>query len=678
MTYTEVPEGTYLLRTDFAEGYPKQLEPPRKTTDMRCLFCKRHYSGPNARGMWRRHVTGKHDFVFERKTPASHTGGRARPKTAEHVDSAEDDAADGEDQEGDASPVLNSQPVAAPGPEMAMVGPDGMMGLLSMNGLPVHPLPPGVGGYPHHGIPPMHMLPGTNIPISSIPPHPVAPMSKRRPSAGARPHGVSGVGIGNGGGGLVPRVHPLLTKEERIERARASKRHYAMKRRALEKMKQGGIPKGARLVDGVFILADGTQIPADPNVEYRDLSVAVHHATSYQQASSAAQDDGDPVKKAKKSKAKGKKVEDDEDDEDDAMDATMMTIDPTLTHPSMEGLVSMEAPTGVSVDMDPWAEQAAVFHAQQVQAQQTVPPAVSIPSPALQQQYPQQQPAFSGAKMADIPVIPRGQPQQVEESESPSAAPAQPAKPTRKSPRKGNATADADGQPQADEDTVATLPEESGPAAGEDGEERRFCYCNDFEYGSMIGCDGGSNCPREWFHLGCTDIQGDIPAKWYCKDCRQNIPPQEQAASIDPPAETAESSAPVTSAEQEAEQTESPKGRPRRGRGSKAEATSPSAAAKPTSSGKNTSPKKGGKKVGKVVVKTPGSAPKSKGESVTVEGEDHEVESEDEAPAEDDAPAPEDKPTKKPVSTAKQTSSAAPESPGRTRRSTRASAAAAA
>lgn len=37
------------------------------------------------------------------------------------------------------------------------------------------------------------------------------------------------------------------------------------------------------------------------------------------------------------------------------MDTSMISMDQTLAHPNMDGLVSMEAPTGVSVDMDPWA-----------------------------------------------------------------------------------------------------------------------------------------------------------------------------------------------------------------------------------------------------------------------------------------------------------------------------------
>lgn len=284
--------------------------------------------------------------------------------------------------------------------------------------------------------------------------------------------------------------------------------------------------------------------------------------------------------------------------------------------------------------------------------------------------------------MADIPVVPRGQQQQPELSEVLSSLGPQAIKATRKSPRKGNVVGETDGQAQGEgpADAVKMLPEESGPGpapTGEDGEERRFCYCNDVEYGSMIGCDNGSNCPREWFHLGCTDIQGDIPAKWYCKDCRQTIQQLDQTNGAVPSTEGTEQPATTAPAE-DAEPAESPKGRPRRGRPSKGkdlEPTSPTV--KPASSGKNASPKKGGKKVAKVVLKT--GANKAKGDSpAPADGEEHEVESEDEAPAEDAAAPTEDKSSKKPVSTAKSVTGAAPESPGRTRRSTRASAAAAA
>ena len=49
----------------------------------------------------------------------------------------------------------------------------------------------------------------------------------------------------------------------------------------------------------------------------------------------------------------------------------------------------------------------------------------------------------------------------------------------------------------------------------------RYCYCDRGSYGEMIGCDN-PQCPREWFHLGCTDLR-EMPGedeKWYCRDCR--------------------------------------------------------------------------------------------------------------------------------------------------------------
>ena len=40
---------------------------------------------------------------------------------------------------------------------------------------------------------------------------------------------------------------------------------------------------------------------------------------------------------------------------------------------------------------------------------------------------------------------------------------------------------------------------------GEGGEEPRYCYCNDFSYGEMVGCDA-EDCKREWFHLHCVGL----------------------------------------------------------------------------------------------------------------------------------------------------------------------------
>lgn len=76
---------------------------------------------------------------------------------------------------------------------------------------------------------------------------------------------------------------------------------------------------------------------------------------------------------------------------------------------------------------------------------------------------------------------------------------------------------------------AATPPPHSDMDDDEDEEEQdpdspsatRYCYCDRGSYGEMIGCDN-PQCPREWFHLGCTDLK-EMPGetdKWYCRDCR--------------------------------------------------------------------------------------------------------------------------------------------------------------
>ncbi|KAI7674844.1 hypothetical protein KC319_g4731 [Hortaea werneckii] len=55
----------------------------------------------------------------------------------------------------------------------------------------------------------------------------------------------------------------------------------------------------------------------------------------------------------------------------------------------------------------------------------------------------------------------------------------------------------------------------------DDPDEPKYCYCNRGSYGEMVACDN-DNCPREWFHLGCTELR-DAPGedeKWYCAECR--------------------------------------------------------------------------------------------------------------------------------------------------------------
>ncbi|KAG8903396.1 Histone acetyltransferase complex subunit [Tulasnella sp. 403] len=826
ITYSEVPEGAYLLRSDFGEPYPKQLEPPRKTTEMRCLFCKRHYSGPNARGMWRRHVTGKHDFVFERKGGAVGQNGRSSVSKSKPLvlDSGDEsgDMPTGPSLEGGEGGAHN-EGEGQEGREMAVVGPEGMMNLLSsMNGMPVHGLPPGPHPMPNM-ISGMQVLPGTNIPISSIPPHPLPPSSKRRPSTG-RP----GVGMGNGGGGLVPRVHPLLTKEERIERARASKRHYAMKRRALEKMKQGGIPKGARLVDGMFILADGTQIPADPNVEYRDLSAPSHSsrmATTSKaggiggplgasQGEEEADDEYDepgsgkkrprkssttaPPRKGKGKSRRGKKRMDDEidDDEEDEIVADGEDVEVA----DAEGLVKMDAVAGEN--MDPWVDPAAAaaaaiaYHqAQTAVAAQSAQVVVATATTPQGVPHPQQLPIqpYSG-KLAEVPFVARGFKPPPMHTEALPPAPKPPRKPnskrgvaksdapageevnqagepggagdvttdpateapkeevdapagrTRKAALRGKAASSASGavattadsnaesaHPNADNanGTGSSIPGGSGLPPGiippgEDEDERTFCYCNDVEYGKMISCDNGPNCPKEWFHLACTDLEGSIPDHWYCMDCRQKLEQQKTiamstdapaATSAENPGESAPSSVPNAPQAEPAEHKgdpeapDAPKPRTRRGRPPKSKATEVEASPPPPApAAKPTKGRRGGKRGGgpgrpRAGAKVKTDTDKMKGEgdkeaSAEPEAEDdNEVESEDEWEPED-APGQAQEGATAGAAGATGTAEAAPvaapqspasskksnvepktiqtESPGRTRRSARMAAAAAA
>ncbi|KAG9019310.1 hypothetical protein FRB90_004023 [Tulasnella sp. 427] len=65
MTFIDFAPNMYLNRKDLTDPlYPSFLEPPSKLTPLRCLCCKKVYNGPNARSMWRRHITQKHLFVL--------------------------------------------------------------------------------------------------------------------------------------------------------------------------------------------------------------------------------------------------------------------------------------------------------------------------------------------------------------------------------------------------------------------------------------------------------------------------------------------------------------------------------------------------------------------------------------------------------------------------------------
>jgi hypothetical protein len=72
------------------------------------------------------------------------------------------------------------------------------------------------------------------------------------------------------------------------------------------------------------------------------------------------------------------------------------------------------------------------------------------------------------------------------------------------------------GPPSSNASSVAPEPEYSD--GGEEGDdEPRYCYCNEVSYGSMVACDN-ENCPREWFHLACVNMDKlpNARTKWYC------------------------------------------------------------------------------------------------------------------------------------------------------------------
>ncbi|KAF4551067.1 Chromatin modification-related protein YNG2-like protein 2 [Elsinoe fawcettii] len=111
----------------------------------------------------------------------------------------------------------------------------------------------------------------------------------------------------------------------------------------------------------------------------------------------------------------------------------------------------------------------------------------------------------------------------------------------RKRPAPGLITADEDGRAKSavgkrkaapkkrgrksDPSSVATgtIKEEEAELQEEmDPDEPRYCLCGDVSYGIMVACED-NNCPIEWFHLECVELQEMPPrlAKWYCPECRK-------------------------------------------------------------------------------------------------------------------------------------------------------------
>ncbi|BEJ14070.1 hypothetical protein CspHIS471_0312440 [Cutaneotrichosporon sp. HIS471] len=93
-------------------------------------------------------------------------------------------------------------------------------------------------------------------------------------------------------------------------------------------------------------------------------------------------------------------------------------------------------------------------------------------------------------------------------------------------PRSGSAaSARGRGRPKREvlspdeEDAEGEEEEEPAVEAMEvDPDDQPYCFCQQKSYGEMIGCDN-DQCPYEWFHVKCVNIDGPLPETWYCPDC---------------------------------------------------------------------------------------------------------------------------------------------------------------
>ncbi|KAG8995910.1 hypothetical protein FRB94_008703 [Tulasnella sp. JGI-2019a] len=91
LRFVDFTENMFLARNEFTDPmYPAHLEPPSKLSPLRCLCCKKQYNGPNARSMWRRHITQKHHFQLGGKKG----NGKGRKGEDEDENTLPDEAAE--------------------------------------------------------------------------------------------------------------------------------------------------------------------------------------------------------------------------------------------------------------------------------------------------------------------------------------------------------------------------------------------------------------------------------------------------------------------------------------------------------------------------------------------------------------------------------------------------------
>lgn len=166
------------------------------------------------------------------------------------------------------------------------------------------------------------------------------------------------------------------------------------------------------------------------------------------------------------------------------------------------------------------------------------PPAPALthsPSPSLSSQAPtpsQLSPAPQNQRSpppADISpereIEPEPQPEledDVASSLPPSSAASPLASPILDSPPRSNPTRGESrveqSVPRVESEAPASDDDDPDP---DDPSEPKYCYCLRGSYGDMVGCDN-PKCEREWFHLGCTDLE-IMPGEeesWFCTLCR--------------------------------------------------------------------------------------------------------------------------------------------------------------
>ena len=164
---------------------------------------------------------------------------------------------------------------------------------------------------------------------------------------------------------------------------------------------------------------------------------------------------------------------------------------PALTHSPSPSL-SSQAPTPSQLSPAPQPQRS--------------PPQANI-SPAHEAET-EQQPDREGDADTSLPPS--------SSAASPLASPA-PNSPPRSNPTRGE-TLTSQHAPRAESEAPATDDEDPDP---DDPSEPKYCYCLRGSYGDMVGCDN-PKCEREWFHLGCTDLE-IMPGEeesWFCTLCR--------------------------------------------------------------------------------------------------------------------------------------------------------------